>query len=70
VTPRLLELLVWPVCKGDLGLRAGGPASGDVRYQLKHRYSQVLRWFRKAGFGDLYVADKPICVRGLKVFAP
>lgn len=39
------------------------------RYQWKHRYSEVLRWFREAGFSDLYVADEPICVRGLKVTA-
>jgi hypothetical protein len=40
------------------------------RYQWKHRYPEVLRWFREAGFGDLYVADEPICVRGLKVSVP
>jgi uncharacterized protein YbaR (Trm112 family) len=40
------------------------------RYQWKHRYPEVLRWFREAGFSDLYVADEPICVRGLKVSAP
>jgi SAM-dependent methyltransferase len=40
------------------------------KYQWKHRYPQVLRWFRDAGFSDLYVADEPICVRGLKVSAP
>ena len=31
MTPRLLELLVCPACKGELGLRAGGPAGGDVQ---------------------------------------
>jgi uncharacterized protein YbaR (Trm112 family)/protein-L-isoaspartate O-methyltransferase len=36
------------------------------RYQWKHRYPEVLRWFREAGFTDLYVADEPICVRGVK----
>ncbi len=36
------------------------------RYQWKHRYPEVLRWFREAGFNDLYVADEPICVRGTK----
>jgi uncharacterized protein YbaR (Trm112 family)/ubiquinone/menaquinone biosynthesis C-methylase UbiE len=40
------------------------------RYQWKHRYPEVLRWFREAGFSDLYVGDEPICVRGLKVSAP
>lgn len=39
-------------------------------YQWKHRYPEVLRWFREAGFSELYVADEPICVRGLKVSAP
>jgi uncharacterized protein YbaR (Trm112 family) len=37
------------------------------RYQWKHRYPEVIRWFRAAGFTDLYVADEPICVRGLRV---
>lgn len=37
------------------------------KYQWKHRYPEVIRWFREAGFSDLYVADEPICVRGLKV---
>jgi SAM-dependent methyltransferase len=36
------------------------------RFQWKHRYPEVLRWFREAGFSDLYVADEPICVRGVK----
>jgi hypothetical protein len=39
-------------------------------YQWKHRYPEVLRWFREAGFSDLYVPDEPICVRGLKVGVP
>ncbi len=37
------------------------------RYQWKHRYPEVIRWFRDAGFTDLYVADEPICIRGAKV---
>lgn len=40
------------------------------RYQWKHRYPEVLRWFRETGFSNLYVADEPICVRGVKVSAP
>jgi SAM-dependent methyltransferase len=40
------------------------------RYQWKHRYPEVLRWFREAGFSDLYVADEPVCVRGVKVLVP
>ena len=39
-------------------------------YQWKHRYPEVIRWFREAGFSDLHVADEPICIRGLKVLAP
>jgi len=39
------------------------------KYQWKHRYPEVIRWFREAGFSDLYVADEPICIRGLKVAA-
>ena len=37
------------------------------KYQWKHRYPEVLRWFRESGFTDLYVTDEPICVRGVKV---
>jgi len=37
------------------------------RYQWKHRYPEVIRWFREAGFSDLYATDEPICIRGLKV---
>lgn len=40
------------------------------RYQWKHRYPEVLRWFREAGFSDLYVADEPVCVRGVRVAGP
>ncbi len=36
------------------------------KYQWKHRYPEVLRWFRESGFTDLYVADEPACVRGVK----
>jgi SAM-dependent methyltransferase len=36
------------------------------KYQWKHRYPEVLRWFRESGFTDLHVADEPICVRGVK----
>ena len=36
------------------------------KYQWKHRYPEVLRWFRECGFTDLYVADEPVCVRGVK----
>jgi len=40
------------------------------KYQWKHHYPEVLRWFRQSGFSDLYVSDEPICVRGLKVSSP
>lgn len=36
------------------------------RYQWKHRYPEVFRWFREAGFNPVHVADEPICVRGVK----
>jgi hypothetical protein len=36
------------------------------RYQWKHRYPEVPRWCRESGFTDLYVADEPVCVRGVK----
>ena len=66
MTPRLLELC--PIVRGIP--RFGGQDWYSPGYQWKHRYSQVLRWFREAGFSDLYVADEAICVRGLKVSAP
>jgi hypothetical protein len=36
------------------------------RYQWKHRYPEVLAWFRAAGFTDVYAADEAICLRGVK----
>lgn len=36
------------------------------RYQWKHTYPEVLGWFRRSGFTDLYAADEPICIRGAK----
>ena len=36
------------------------------RYQWKHRYPEVFRWFREAGFNLVHVADEPICARGVK----
>ena len=36
------------------------------RYQWKHRYPEVFRWFREAGFNLVHIADEPICVRGVK----
>lgn len=36
------------------------------RYQWKHTYPEVLGWFRTAGFTDIYAADEPICLYGVK----
>lgn len=36
------------------------------RYQSKHTYEQVFRWFESSGMEDLHVVDVPIAVRGRK----
>ena len=38
------------------------------RYQSKHTYEQVFRWFESCGLEDLHVVDVPIAVRGRKPF--
>lgn len=53
--PRCAELLVCLSCIFDWYI---------PKYHSKHRYPEVTRWFREAGFSDLYVADGPICVAG------
>jgi len=36
------------------------------KYQSKHTYEQVFRWFESCGLEDLHVGDIPISVRGRK----
>lgn len=36
------------------------------KYQSKHTYEQVFRWFESCGFGDLSVGERPVGVRGRK----
>jgi len=36
------------------------------RYQWKHTYPEVFRWYREAGFRDLELFDFPVCMRGFK----
>jgi hypothetical protein len=36
------------------------------RYQSKHTYEQVFRWFESCGMEDLHVGGIPISVRGRK----
>jgi SAM-dependent methyltransferase len=36
------------------------------KYQSKHTYEQVFRWFESCGLEDLHVAELPIAVRGRK----
>jgi SAM-dependent methyltransferase len=36
------------------------------RYQSKHTYEQVFRWFESSGMEDLHVVEVPIAVRGRK----
>jgi SAM-dependent methyltransferase len=36
------------------------------RYQSKHTYEEVFRWFEDMGMEDLHVAQDPISVRGRK----
>lgn len=38
----------------------------SARYQSKHTYEQVFRWFESCGLEDLHVAEAPISVRGRK----
>ena len=68
VVGRVSQILL-PTNTTRIGAGGGWTRSTGTRpkYQWKHRYPEVLRWFREAGFSDLYVADEPICVRGLKV---
>jgi hypothetical protein len=34
------------------------------RYQSKHTYPEVYRWFREAGLVDIALMDSPVCARG------
>jgi hypothetical protein len=36
------------------------------KYQSKHTYEQVFRWFESCGLKDLHVGDVPVAVRGRK----
>jgi 2-polyprenyl-3-methyl-5-hydroxy-6-metoxy-1,4-benzoquinol methylase len=36
------------------------------KYQSKHTYEQVFRWFESCGLEDLHVAETPVAVRGRK----
>jgi len=36
------------------------------KYQSKHTYEEVFRWFEACGLQDLHVLDEPIAVRGTK----
>jgi SAM-dependent methyltransferase len=38
------------------------------RYQSKHTYEQVFRWFEELGMEDLHVGEIPISVRGRKPY--
>jgi SAM-dependent methyltransferase len=38
----------------------------SARYQSKHTYEQVFRWFESCGLEDLRVLELPIAVRGCK----
>lgn len=40
------------------------------KYQSKHTYEQVFRWFEAMGLEDLHVAELPIAVRGRKPVRP
>jgi len=40
------------------------------KYQSKHTYEQVFRWFEDMGLEDLRVAEVPIAVRGRKPLRP
>jgi hypothetical protein len=40
------------------------------KYQSKHTYEQVFRWFESCGLRDLTVGNDPIGVRGRKPEVP
>jgi SAM-dependent methyltransferase len=40
------------------------------KYQSKHTYEQVFRWFESCGLEDLHVAELPIAVRGRRPAVP
>lgn len=40
------------------------------RYQSKHTYEEVFRWFESCGLEDLHVVEMPIAVRGRKPVRP
>ena len=40
------------------------------KYQSKHTYEQVFRWFESCGLEDLHVGGAPIAVRGRKPLKP
>jgi hypothetical protein len=36
------------------------------KYQSKHTYEEVFRWFESCGLQDLHVLHEPVAVRGTK----
>lgn len=36
------------------------------KYQWKHTYPEVYRWYKESGFKDIEIFDYPICMRGKK----
>ena len=36
------------------------------KYQWKHTYPEVYRWFKENGFSDMELFDYPVCMRGKK----
>ena len=39
------------------------------KYQSKHTYEQVFRWFESCGLEDLHVGEVPVAVKGRKPFS-
>jgi SAM-dependent methyltransferase len=38
------------------------------KYQWKHTYPEVYRWFQEKGFSDMELFDHPVCIKGRKYF--
>lgn len=38
----------------------------SAKYQSKHTYPEVYRWFKKAGLSDIELLDVPIAIKGYK----
>ena len=65
----LLRLLL-PLSQSDPQWESRVLATFDwysPKFQSKHTYEEVFRWFEDSGLGDLHVGSQPVAVRGRKL---